>query len=143
MKYLFKGIFVLSMVFLFTACADKSKLIVKSWEMDIAAMKGEDKSEKKDKNDLLGALGNALGGLLSKAINFEFKSDGSFSTTSPFLGGKGEKVGTWKIEGSNLILTPKGSEEGKAIKIFKLTEDQLVIEAGDDGKKLYLKPKNN
>ncbi|OJJ20779.1 hypothetical protein BKI52_09350 [marine bacterium AO1-C] len=142
MKNILKGVFALSLALTMVACGNlgggnKSQLIAKSWELDIEAMTGK---EKKDKDDVGSQIVGALSGLLSKAIRFEFKSDGTFNANSPLLGSNKEQVGKWKIDGSDLVLTV--NDEDKKIEIVKLTNTQLVLGGGEKGKEIYLKPKS-
>lgn len=139
MRNLLKGVLVLSLAIAVTSCGltggNKDQLIAKSWELDVKAMTA---SDKKEKDDIGSQIGNLLSGLMSKAIRFEFKSDGSFNAKSPFFGTNKEQIGEWKISGNDLILTVKG--EDKTIKIVKLTENQLVLGGNEKGQDFYLKP---
>jgi len=141
MKSILKGILALTLIFSVAACdmlgGNKNQLIAKSWELDLKAMTGD---EKKDKDDVGSQLAGMLSGLLSKAIRFEFKSDGTFNAKSPLLGSNKEQVGKWKIDGSNLILTI--NDKDQKIEIVKLTDTQLVLGGGEKGKEVYLKPKS-
>lgn len=142
MKNILKGALVLSLALMVTSCGllggNKEKLIAKSWELDVKAMT---KGETKEKDDLGSQLVNALSGLMSKAIRFEFRSDGSFNANSPLFGSKKEQVGKWRIEGNDLVLTVK--DQDKKIPIVKLTSSQLVLGGEEDGKEVYLKPKED
>lgn len=143
MKNLVKGFLMLTLVVLMASCADKNKLIAKTWVIDLtegkAATATKDKKKKKKKSLLGKALDKGkefTNSLATNLISFEFKSDGTFNGGVPFLN-MGGKAGKWKIEGNTLKLTVSG--ETKDINIVKLTSKQLVLGA-DDGKKTYLMP---
>ena len=118
-------------------------------------MKNNHKESKADDNEddklgkFLGKLATAFVGFLAQEIKFDFKSDGSLKAKAPLFDIKGEQLGTWRIEGENLLLKFEGEEDDgtkKTVKlrfeIINITSKQLVLKAEEGEDHLYLKVKS-
>lgn len=140
MKNLIKSVYILGLVFLFTACADKNKLITKAWVMDLDAMAKNatmSESERKKLEESTAILKRFLG---NRSADFDFKADGSFAGASPGL----KKLTKWMIEGNSLLLMTDDAGLVRKVKIIKLTKDQLILDFKDkNGNPTYLKPKKS
>lgn len=133
MKYIFKSACMLLMLLVVVSCADKNKLIVKTWTMDFDAMQANAKVKSKEDKARLEESTKVLKNLVgNQAGNFEFKADGIMSTK------RLPELVRWKIEGSKLLMMTKDGGFVRKIEIVKLTSDKLVLDF-KDGNLTYLK----
>ena len=135
MKYIFKSACMLMLLFFITSCADKNKLITKTWTLDFDAMAAsadvKTEAEKAKLAESTRVLKNFLGNQVS---NFEFKADGSM------IAKRLPQLVRWKIDGNKLLLMTKNGGFVRKVGIKKLTSEKLVLDF-KDGKMTYLKAK--
>lgn len=133
MKLLFKNMYVLALLVLMVACADKNELIVQRWAIDLDAMQANAKLKNESERAKLTESTKTLKNLVGDRVMYEFKADGSMTVTSS------PELVRWKIVDGKLLLMTKDAGFVKKIKIKKLTKDQLVLDFKDSP--MYLKAK--
>lgn len=127
MKYLYYAILCMCLA---GCVADKDKLIVNVWGLDLTTGTNKAKLNEADKDKL-----EKSASILEKfTIIIEFKKDGTIGANSKDF----SKWSHWKVEDDKLWLIRDNGNVIQKVKIVKLTKDQLALDF-NDGKTTYFK----
>jgi hypothetical protein len=125
--------YVLVLLVLMVACADKNELIARRWAIDLDATQANAKVKNEADRAKLAAATKGMKNLVGDRVIYEFKADGSMTVASS------PELVRWKIADGKLLLMTKDGGFVRRVKINKLTKDKLVL--GFKDKPMYLKAK--